>query len=119
MTMANKIVARLALALFVYPMLSGGCSRIVDDGDRVTTISGKVRDSTTTSPIDSAIVMVDDTTTSFKAYTDTTGEYTAAEFGYGTYRVFCLKEGYKTKWKDVQSTKDNRILKDVNLELSK
>jgi hypothetical protein len=113
-TKLTRIVIPL-LAIAVVVSLSCG---LIDQGDPATSIRGVVTDSVTGEPIDSALLQIADTLNTLPVYSDSLGRYTIAHMGYGTYRVFCRKEGYHMETRVVRSWKDNTMITGVNFQLS-
>jgi len=69
-------------------------------------------------PIDSAMIQLRDTVYGIVDYSDSTGQYTTGDLGYGTWRLFCRKSGYATAWIDVTSTRDRTRVEGADIQLS-
>lgn len=87
-------------------------------GDVLTGFRGQVVDSISGAVIAEAAIVVYDTTLLADAFrSDSAGQFNAAELGYGNFRLFCLKEGYSTKYKDVTSDRQHSVIDSILFEL--
>ena len=104
------------LAIGVSALLWMGCGDKVSDGRHpLNGVRGAVIDSLTRVPIDSAWVDTD-TLALHEVYTDSLGNY-RIPVGYpGRYFIYCGKDGYATKKKEVTFT-GYGITAEVNFEL--
>lgn len=110
----RSVIPLLAITI----VISLGCG-FGSQGDPATSIRGVVTDSVTGEPIDSALLQIGDTLSQYRFYSDTLGRYGIfAGLGYGTYHVFCHKEGYHMETRVVRSWKDNTMITGVNFQLS-
>lgn len=113
----TKTVTRFALLLLMGFAAYLACDETL--GDPETVICGLVTDSITGLPIDSAMIVLNDTTRPLTAtYTDTLGAYITGQFGWGRFVVYCLKEGYQTEWTTIQSSADKSVFDSVNFQLT-
>ncbi|HWR83188.1 MAG TPA: hypothetical protein VN285_07790 [Candidatus Deferrimicrobium sp.] len=114
---------RLALQVFVFAVmlitLAFSCSQPKGPDDAFTDISGVVTDSVSGAAIESAAIYLDDTVSiGGRVYTDTAGWYGTSGLG-GSFRVFCLKAGFNSKWCDVKEAPGSLGIDSVNFALSR
>ena len=96
----NKVVILVFLVLLV--LLLSACDKEAIIGDRTYTFSGFVTDSISGFAIDSAAILIDDTTTTPRFYSDSSGYYTGAVFRSAQTRTFYVqKTGYYTQSRNI------------------
>lgn len=97
------VIACLAVAV----TLTNSCD---GPGERGGSFAGIVVDSATALPIDSAGISMRDTIGEAITYTDSTGHFQQGSFGV-IVRIFAQKEGYLTKWKQINLTESPRNIR--------
>lgn len=111
----------LLLILALTGLLSAlliACNQPDQPIDRVTSIRGWVVDSLTAEPVAGAAVVLHDTSQiELFPVTDSVGRFSVGDFGFGTFRLYCLKDGYATKYLDVTSSQGSSIIDSVIIEL--
>jgi len=111
----TKTLRITVLMLMVTAAISMNCD--LRKSDPITSIRGRVTDSVTGEPVDSAIINLMDTTT-VPVFSDSLGEYYALRMGLGLNLVFCRKEGYQSQSRVVSSSEDHATVTGVDFRLS-
>jgi hypothetical protein len=112
----EKVKRTLLLAIGVSVLVWMACDEVHNGRPSLNGVKGTVIDSLTRVPIDSAWVDMD-TLALHEVYTDSLGNYRMPVGYRGKYFIYCGKNAYVTKKKEITFT-GNGITAEMNFELA-